>query len=138
MKNKIKHGYYRVYYFLFFALKRSFREDDKTIAFITVLYFSTLLFANAFSLLLLATIVTKERIYQIPLIWLLIVFTVLNTILFMGKQRYLKINELFKNEEMSKKKHRKILCTIYVIISLIAVPTLLFLVGTLGLYGFVP
>lgn len=138
MKNKCKLVYYRVYYCLFFALKRSFREDNKTVAFITVIYFSTLLFANTFSLLLLATAITKERIYQMPLIWLLIVFTVLNTILFMGKQRYLKIIDLFKNEETAIKKQRKTLCAIYVVISLVAVPALLFLVGTLGLYGFVP
>lgn len=138
MKNKFKLIYYRVYYCLFFALKRSFREDDKTIAFITVIYFSTLLFANVFSILLLATVITKERIYQFPLIWLLIVFAILNAILFMGKQRYIKIINIFKKEGAAIKKQRRTLCTIYIVISLIAVPALLFLVGTLGLYGFVP
>lgn len=135
MKTKLKLVYYRVYYCLFVALKRSYRENDKTVAIISVIYYSTLLYANAISLLLLATVVTKVKIYQIPLIWLLIVFTILNTILFIGKQRYIKVIELFKKEETTIKKQRKTLCIIYIVISLIAVPALLFLVGTLGLYG---
>ena len=136
MKNLLKTMYYRVFYCFFKGLKRSFREDDKTIAIISSIFFSMYLFLNAFELLLLITAVTKVKVYHFPLLWLLIILSLLNCILFLRREKFLYIKNLFEKEEKEIKARRKALCVAYIVLSSIAAPALLYLIGRLGLYDY--
>lgn len=128
--------YYRVFYCFFKGLKRSFREDDKTTAIISSMFFSIYLFLNAFELLLIITAVTKVKVYHFPLLWLLIILPLLNCIFFLRRKKYLYIKNLFEKEETKTKARRKALCIAYIILSSIAAPALLYLIGSLGLYDY--
>ncbi|MBO6026412.1 MAG: hypothetical protein J6P73_04120 [Bacteroidales bacterium] len=134
----MKTVYYRVFYHLFIALKRSYREDDKFIAIITSIFISIYLFLNAFEILLLITAITKVKVYHFPLLWLLIILPVFNCVFFLQKKRYLYIKKLFDNEEKKIKAKRRALCVVYIVLSSIAAPALLYLVGSLGLYDYYP
>lgn len=138
MMGVLKKIYYRIYYCIFVGLKRSFREDNKAIAIISSIYLSILLLYNTFSFLLFITLITTKKAYQIPLIWFFITELILNCVLFLRKKRYLQIKALFENEQREVRIIRKTLCVIYIILSLISCPFLLYLVGSLGLYEYVP
>jgi hypothetical protein len=138
MINILKTMYYRVFYCIFTGLKRSYRENDRIVAVISSIHFSIYLFLNAFEFLLLITAITKAKVYHFPLLWLLIILPLLNCILFLRKKRYLHIKNLFDNEEKKLRKKRRFFCVVYIILSSIAAPVLLYLVGSLGLYDYYP
>lgn len=138
MKKAIKLAYYRIFYCLFYGLKRSYREDDKTISIISSIFLSILMYWNVFSLSLFSTAITGIKIYQYPWHWLLFIFLVLNCLFFLHKQNYLKIKERFDHEEEKIKKRRKTICILYIIFSCLSCPFALFLVGSMGLYGYIP
>ena len=109
----------RLYYCIFVGLKRSMRENDGTIAFMSALMFSYLLFLNVFAILL---IIKAMMQIQIPLFWLLIIaFPVISSIYFLKGNKYLQIIAMFDNEEKKVRTKRKTACIIYMVFSFVIV-----------------
>lgn len=138
LKQTMKMIYFRVFYCIFNGLKRSYREDDKTTTIISSIHLAILMYWNVFALSLFATAVTGIKIYQYPWHWLLLLFSCLNCFFFLRKKKYLQIKALFDQENEKDKTKRKTMCIIYIILSCVAFPLALYLVGSMGLYGYVP
>ena len=95
------------------------RENDGTIAFMSALMFSYLLFLNVFAILL---IIKAMMQIQIPLFWLLIIaFPVISSIYFLKGKKYLQIITMFNNEEKKVRTKRKTACIIYMVFSFVIV-----------------
>lgn len=137
-KQAMKTVYYRIFYCVFKGLKRSYREDGKTMTIISSIYLSILVYLNVYSILFIITIITKMKAYQIPITWLLIVLPVMNLILFLRNNNYLQILTLFDKEEKKVRIRRKTFCIIYIILTMVSFPVLFYIVGSMGLYVYVP
>ncbi len=130
--------YYRIYYCIFLGLKRSMKEDGNAIAFMSSLVFSYMLYWNVFTLSLFATAITRIKIYHYPWHWFLILLSVINCILFMHQKKYQSIKTVFDQEDKETKMKRKTWCIIYIVITWIAFPIAMYIVGNMGLYNYVP
>lgn len=121
----VKTFLFRLYYCIFVGLKRSMRENDGAIAFMSALMFSYLLFLNLFAILLLLKSVIQ---IQKPVFYLLIiVFPISSSVLFLKGKRYLQIKAMFDNEEKKVKTKRKTACIIYMVFSFIIFMVILYL-----------
>jgi len=127
--------FFRLFYCIFKGLKRSYREDDKTVTIISSIHLSILVFLNVFFVLFLITAISGTKAYQLPIVWLLIVLPILNCRIFLQKKKYQQIIELFDKEDDKTRKKRKTLCVVYIVLSLISFPAMLYLIGRMGLYG---
>lgn len=122
--------YYRLYYCIFLGLKRSMKENDKTVALMSALMFSYILFLNVFAILLLLKAILKT---QIPLFWLMILFPVTSSVYFLRGKRYLQIQSMFANEEKNIKNKRKTICILYMVFSFVLIMFILYLIGIMEL-----
>lgn len=110
---------YRLYYSIFVGLKRSMRENDGAIAFMSALMLSYLLFLNLFAVLLLLKSVMQVQRSLFCI--LMIVFPILSSVFFLKDKKYLKIKAMFDNEEKKVKTKRKTACIIYMVLSFVVV-----------------
>ena len=123
---------------IFKGLKRSYGDNDKTIAIISVIYYSILLFCNLISFSLLITAISKIRLYRYPWHWSMIIFIIINSICFLKNKNYSKIIVIFDQENNNTRIKRKTLCVMYIVFSLILVPFLMYVIDNMGLYVYVP
>ncbi len=110
---------YRLYYCIFIGLKRSMRENDGAIAFMSALMLSYLLFLNLFAILLLL-----KSVMQIPKLLyclLMIAFPISSSVFFLKSKKYLQIKAMFDKEEKIVKTKRKVACIIYMVFSFVIV-----------------
>lgn len=137
--NMIRTAYYRVYYCLYVGLRRSTMATGWALAFSTVMMFSILLLWNLVTILCVLTIITRYGVYRM---WhwelFLPLFIILNTILFVLKQRYIKVAEMFKDEEKPVRNKRRAWCVVYIVMSCISVPLMYYILGELGLWYYNP
>lgn len=109
------------------------------LAFSTVMMFSILLLWNLVTILCVLTIITRYGVYRM---WhwelFLPLFIILNTILFVLKQRYIKVAEMFKDEEKPVRNKRRAWCVVYIVMSCISVPLMYYILGELGLWYYNP
>lgn len=130
--------YYRVFYCLFVGLKRSMKEDDGTIAFVSALMFSFMQYWNVFTISLFITVITESKIYRYPWHWSLLLFAIINWLLLIRRKKYLQIKNMFDRETKKQKNRRRLLCVAYIVITWVAFPVAMYLVGSKGLYGYAP
>ena len=110
---------FRLYYCIFVGLKRSMRRNDSSIAFMSALMLSYLLFLNLFAILLLLKSVIQ---IQKPLFCLLIIaFPILSSVYFLKNKKYLQIKAMFDNEEKKVRTKRKTVCILYMVFSFVIV-----------------
>ena len=136
----IKRAYYRIYYCLFFGLERSLGgTPDFWLALIASTMYAILLFLNLIAITCILTIITRFFVFQMfPWEWSMLLFIGLNFILFLPKKKYLKVNDMFENEEKAVQKKRRTWCIVYIVISCISVPLLFYVLGKLGLWYYNP
>ena len=126
----MKTFYYRLYYCIFLGLKRSIKENDKTVALMSALMFSYIIFLNVFAILLLLKAILKT---QIPLFWLMVLFPVTSSVYFLRRKRYLQIQSMFANEEINIKNKRKTICILYMVFSFVLIMFILYLIDIMEL-----
>lgn len=129
-KQAMKTFYYRLYYCIFLSLKRSIKENDKTVALMSALMFSYIIFLNVFAILLLLKAILKT---QIPLFWLMVLFPVTSSVYFLRRKRYLQIQSMFANEEINIKNKRKTICILYMVFSFVLIMFILYLIDIMEL-----
>ena len=135
----IRTAYYRVYYCLYVGLRRSTMATGWALAFTTILYFSVLLFLNLITILCVLTIITRYGVYRMwHWEWFVPLSVILNSFLFLSKQRYLKVFDMFKNEEKPIRNRRRAWCVVYIVMSFVSVMLMYYILGELGLWYYNP
>ena len=112
----MKTFYYRLFYCIFVGLKRSMKENDNAIAFMSALMFSYLLIMNCFTLLILLKMITN---IHVPLFWVIFSLPVLSCLFFLKKKKYHQIYTMFDVEERKVKNKRKTFCVLYIVLSFV-------------------
>lgn len=125
----MKTFFYRIFYCIFVGLKRSMKENDKTIAFMSALMFSYLLIMNCFTLLLLLKMITN---IHVPLFWVILSLPILSSLYFLKKKKYHQIKTMFNFEERKVKNKRKTLCVLYIVLSFVVNIILLYVTEIIG------
>ena len=100
-----------------------------SLAIISALMFSYLLFLNALTILFLLKILTG---IHVPILVLMIVISVTCCVFFLRRGKYNQIRAMFDNEKKVRKK-RKTLCVLYMVFSFVVNIIMLYVLGTLGL-----
>ena len=121
--------FYRIFYCIFVGLKRSMKENDKAIAFMSALMFSYLLIMNCFTLLLLLKMITN---IHVPLFWVILSLPILSSLYFLKKKKYHQIKTMFNFEERKVKNKRKTLCVLYIVLSFVVNIILLYVTEIIG------
>jgi uncharacterized membrane protein YkvI len=125
----MKTFFYRIFYCIFVGLKRSMKENDKAIAFMSALMFSYLLIMNCFTLLLLLKMITN---IHVPLFWVILSLPILSSLYFLKKKKYHQIKTMFNFEERKVKNKRKTLCVLYIVLSFVVNIILLYVTEIIG------
>ena len=133
-----KQAYYRIFYCLYVGLKRSSMSSGWVIAFSSAIMFSILLCWNVVALACILTLITHRHFLRLPLEWSLLAFTILNSIIFLPKKRYLKVEAMFANEEKTVRNRRRFWCVVYIVLSGISVSILYYILGKTGLWYYNP
>ena len=135
----VKRAYYRIYYYLYVGLRRSTMASGWSLAFSTIMMLSLLLFWDLIAVTCLLTIITGHGIYRmIPAAWSMLSLIGLNSIVFLPKKKYLKVEAMFENEEKSVRNRRRFWCLVYIVLSGISVPLLYYILGEFGLWYYNP
>lgn len=133
LRNLIK-AYYRLFYFFFRMEKRDSQggeETDRFAAVVALLPISLLCYSGFF---LLLYIISRFIIPSpLPSTTFFIIFAIvdvgLNGLLFFYKKRYLKIKELFDDEDYDRRFKRSLWCIVFTIVMLFS---MFILMGILG------
>jgi hypothetical protein len=135
----IKTAYYRLFYCLYVGLRRSTLASGLALAFITIMMLSILLFWDLIAIACILSVITSHDIYRmIPAEWVMLLFVGLNSLIFLPKKKYLKIEAMFENEEKSIRNRRRLWCVVYIVLSGISVPLMYYVLGKLGLWYYNP
>ncbi len=130
----LKNAYYRLFYFFFRIEKRDNQGGEETDRFATVvalLPMSLLCYSGFFILLyLIARFITP---IPLPTSTFFILFAIVdvgfNAFLFFSKKRYLKIKELFGQEDYDRRFKRSLWCIIFTIVILFSMFILMGIFG---------
>ena len=130
----LKNAYYRLFYFYFRMEKRDGQggeETDKFAAVVALLPISLLCYSGFFLLLY----ILSRFVIPLPLpsATFFIIFAIvdvgLNSLLFLYKKRYLKIKELFGNEDYDRRFKRSFWCIVFTIVILFSMFILMGIFG---------
>ena len=130
----LKNAYYRLFYFFFRMEKRDGQggeETDRFAAVVALLPISLLCYSGFFLLLyIISRFVTP---LPLPSATFFIIFAIvdvgLNGLLFLYKKRYLKIKELFCNEDYDRNFKRSLWCIVFTIVILFSMFILMGIFG---------
>ena len=130
----LKNAYYRLFYFFFRMEKRDGQgseETDRFAAMVALLPISLLCYSGFF---LLLYIISRFVIpLPLPSATFFIIFAIvaigLNSLLFFYKKRYLKIKELFCNEDHDRRFKRSFWCIVFTIVILFSMFILMGIFG---------
>ena len=130
----IKSAYYRLFYFFFRIEKRDNQggeETDKFATIVALLPMSLLCYSGFFTLLyLIARFITPIALPSSTFFILLAIVDVgLNAFLFFSKKRYLKIKELFSQEDCDKRFKRSLWCIVFTTVILFSMFILMGIFG---------
>ena len=130
----IKNAYYRLFYFFFRFEKKDNQggeETDRFAAIVALLPMCLLCYNGFFILFYIFSrfIISTKLPSGTFFIIFAIVDIILNGLLFLRKKRYLKIKELFADENNDRRFKRTFWCIVFTVVSLFA---LFILIGTFG------
>jgi divalent metal cation (Fe/Co/Zn/Cd) transporter len=130
----LKNAYYRLFYFFFGMEKRDGQGGEETNRFaavVALLPISLLCYSGLFLLLyIISRFVTP---LPLPSATFFIIFAIvdvgLNGLLFLYKKRYLRIKELFCNEDHDRRFKRSLCCIVFTVVILFSMFILMGIFG---------
>ena len=130
----LKKAYYRLFYFFFRIEKKNYQggeESDRFAAVVAILPMSILCYSGFFTLLYIISrfILPIALPSGVFFVLFAIVDIVLNCILFFNKKRYLKIKEMFNDEDYDRRFKRSFWCIVF---SILTLNSMFILIGVFG------